>query len=131
MGFSIVLQAYENGMSSKFDRSIIWDIYNSKATAANFGGWDLTYDGNRGGHLFLPSDDPTDGFGLDRPSDAALHHMYEVARQVPCLINWDCHSAVADERYLAGIPDWLLKALGVPPHIVHSGDDLIRCIAQS
>jgi hypothetical protein len=130
MGFLINLQAYENGTFSKFDRSIIWDIYKSKAMP-RFRGWDLTYDGNRGGFLSLSDEDPTTGFGLDRPSDPALRDMYEVARQVPCLINWFHYSAVADERYLAGIPDWLLKALGVPPHVVHSGDDLIRCIAQS
>ncbi len=130
MSFMIHLQSFENGKISKFSRSIIWDVYKSKA-ALNAEGWGLTYNGNRAGVLYLDDDDPTDGFSINRPGDPAILDMYEVARQVPCLINWEHHSAVADERFIAGIPDWLLNALGVPPHIIHSGNDLIRCISQS
>jgi hypothetical protein len=130
MSFSIHLQSFENGKISKFPRSIIWDVYQSKA-CLHPAGWDLMYDGRKAGELYLGDDDPIDGFSINRPGDPAIRDMYEVARQVPCLINWDHNSAVADERFIAGVPDWLLKAMVLAPHIIHSGDDLLRCIAQS
>lgn len=129
MGFMIHLQSVENGKISKFSRSVVWNVYKSKAQL-NPEGWGLTYNGDRAGVLYLDDEDPIGGFAINRPGDPALRDMYEVARQVPCLIHWN-YSAVADERFIAEIPDWLLKALIAPPHIIHSGDDLIRCIAPS
>jgi hypothetical protein len=130
MSWAIHLQSFQNGKISKFSRSIIWDVYGPKALL-NAEGWGLTYDGIAAGVLILDDDDPTDGFSIRRPGRPAIRDMYEVARQVPCLINWDDNSAVADERFIAGIPDWLLNALAGRPHIIHSGDDLLKCLEQN
>ncbi len=126
----IHLQSFRNGDFAKFDRSVVWNVFGPKARLNNEG-WALFYENGPGGVLYLDDDELIDGFGINRPGDSALCDMYEVARQIPCLINWDCHSAVADASYLAGIPDWLLNALGEPSTVIHSGDDLIKAIARS
>ena len=112
-----------------FSRCIVWDMYNSKAQL-NSEGWGLTYNGDYAGVLYLKDNDPIGEFSVNRPGRPAVRDMYEVARQVPCLIHWDDNWAVADEGFIAGVPDWLLKALAPRPHIIQSGDYLIRCIEQ-
>ncbi len=124
MSFMIHLQSFKNGAIATFPQSIVWNIFGHKCVPTNEG-WGVIYDGRPGGVLYLDDDEMTDGFSINRPCDASFYDLYAVARLVPSLINASDCAAVADASFIAGIPSWLLKALGRPPAVVHSGNELL------
>jgi hypothetical protein len=94
-------------------------------------GLTLSYDGNPGGVLYIHGGDEITGVSINRPSDAAIYSLYDLACLVPSAFTWSENYAVAKEAYIPGIPDWLIKAFGHPPIVAHSADELIQAIARS
>jgi hypothetical protein len=129
MSQAIGLQCFRNGRISTFPRSIVWDIYGPKARLNNEG-CGLYYDTGPSGCLYLDDYDPIDSFSIFRAGEAAIRDMYAVACQVPSLINLDDWPAVADASYLAGIPDWLLNALGHRTLVVGSADEFLESLVN-
>jgi hypothetical protein len=130
MSFMIHMQSFMNGEVYEFPRTIVWNVFFPRSHWVREG-WALTYDTGFAGVLYLKDAPLIDGCSINRPGDPALIDLFEVARRVPSLINWDCNSAIANPAFLAGIPDWLLNALGKPPSVVHSGEGLLWAIARS
>lgn len=130
MSLMVHLQCFENGAVSKFHRSVVWDVFGSRCFSVNEG-WALGYDNGFGGILYLDDDDFVGGCSVNRPSNSAILDLYQVARQVPSLVNLDRNFAAANPAFLAGAPSWLVNALPRPPTIVHSGEELIQCLNQS
>jgi hypothetical protein len=129
MSLAIHLQAFRNKDFDKFARSIVWDIFEPKAGWTREG-WDLTYDGQYGGTLYLNDDELIGGFGIQRPSSHAIRDLYAVARTVPSAINLDAAFFVADAAFLADLPDWLAPALPKPPRVASSADQLLQYLGQ-
>lgn len=126
----IHMQSFINGEIYEFPRAIVWNAFYSRCHWVREG-WGLVYDNGPAGVLYLDDDPLITGFGINRPGDSAIHDLFEVALRVPSLIHWTTHSAVANPAFLAGTPDWIATHHGRPPSVVHSGEELIRCIARS
>jgi hypothetical protein len=125
MSLSMNLQAFENKTLSKFRRSIVWDVFETKAIPSAEG-WDLIYDGRKGGTLVLDEDEFINWCSVRRPSDNAIKDLYAVARQVPSVLNLDADFFFADATFLVGFPDFLLNDLPKPPRLVLSADELLE-----
>jgi hypothetical protein len=130
MSLAIIHQAFRNGEIYKYRRSIVWDIFGSKCSPPRLLGYDLTYGDKDGGFLYLDEEDFISGFGIQSPSDDAMRDLYDVARQVRSAIHLDDAFFVADEAFLADIPDWLPPLLRKPVRVAHDADELIRLIWQ-
>jgi hypothetical protein len=123
MSLAINLQAFDNKTFSTFRRSIAWNVFGPKASPC-VEGWDLTYDGRRGGTLVLDDSDFIEGCSIRRPSANAIRDLYKVAQQVSSTINLDADFFVADARVLANLPDFMF-ALPKPPLVVSSAEELL------
>jgi hypothetical protein len=124
-------QAFQHGTFSTCKRSIIWDVFESKA---HWGpeGWSLWYGDEPAGVLYLDEEDEVTGFSILRAGGPCLDDFVMLAAQIPSLIYWsEGGCAIANPAFLPGIPDWLLKALRTKPTIVHNGDELGRCLQES
>jgi hypothetical protein len=132
MSFSITMQAFENGTFATFKRSIAWEIFGPFAQPSPAGGYVFFKNGKRGGEFDIDDEEEITGVGIDRPSDAALRCLYDLACKVPSLIEWMgfTGTAVTDAAFIAGQPSWFDK-LDRPPSVVHSFDELLRCIQTS
>jgi hypothetical protein len=128
MGVSVGLQSFRNKEIAKFPRSIVWDIFGPKANWIA-GAWDLTYNGWRGGVLFLDDDELIDWCSVERPSEGAIRDLFKVAQRVPVAISEDANFFVIDESIVAGMPDFLLDALPKPPRVVRSAEELLERLA--
>lgn len=125
MSIAIHVQAFESKTFSRFKRSIAWDIFKTKAIPSGEG-WDLIYDGHRGGTLVLDDDEFIEAVSVRRPSENAVRDLYAVAQQVPSVLNLDADFFFADARFLAGFPDFLINDLPKPPQLVLSADELLE-----
>ena len=130
MSESIILQGFRNKEVCSFRRSIVWDIFGPKCTPARFFGYDLTYGDRYGGFLNLYDDDFISGIGIQSPSRDAIKDLLAVAQLVPSAIHLDALFFVADQAFLAGIPDWLPPCLPKPIRVVHDADELIQFLRQ-
>jgi hypothetical protein len=130
MGWAIHLQSFEKKEISRFKRSIVWDIFGSKARRTPEG-WGLMYGDRNGGVLRLDDDDLIDGCSIRRPSEDSIRDLYHVAQHVRSAINVDASFFVADAAFLADIPEWLTSALPKPPRVVLSADELLERVAES
>jgi hypothetical protein len=129
MSLAVHVQAFENKTFSTFKRSIVWNVFKTRAIPSA-GAWDLIYDGRRGGTLMLDEDEFIDGCSVRRPSDNAIRDLYAVARQVPSVLNLDANFFFADAKFLAGFPDFLLNDLPRPPRLVLSADELLEQLSS-
>jgi len=125
MSIAMHVQAFENKTFSRFKRSIAWDVFGPKAFPSAEG-WDLIYDGRRGGTLVLDEDEFITSCSVRRPSDNAIRDLYAVAQQVPSVLNLGGDFFFADAKFLAGLPDFLLNDLPKPPRLVLSADELLE-----
>jgi hypothetical protein len=125
MSLAIHVQAFENKTFSRFRRSIAWDVFEPKAIPSAEG-WDLIYNGRRGGTLLLDDDEFVEAVAVRRASDNAIRDLYAVAQQVPSVLHLDADFFVADAKFLAGLPDFLLYDLPKPPRVVLSADELLE-----
>lgn len=130
MSWTIHLQGFKNKDLFKFERSIVWDIFKSKAVVTREG-WGLVYDGQIGGILRLDDDELVGGCSIRRPSDNSVRDLYAAARIVPSAIHVDAAFFVADPAFLAGFPDWLFETLPKPPKVVLSADELFQSLAET
>jgi len=124
------MQCFEHGGFSAFDRSLAWNVFASRAQWT-IEGWALWYEKLYQGVLSIDDGDLITGISINRPGSLAFGDFYTVARAVPSLITWEYACAVADPRFLAGFPDWLLTGFQKPPAIVYSADQLMHSIARS
>ena len=130
MSLAIHLQAFDNKTFATFRRSIAWNVFGPKASQC-VEGWDLTYDGRRGGTLVLDDSDFIEGCSIRRPSANAVRDLYKVAQQVSSAINLDADFFVAEARVLANLPEFLLIALPKPPQVVSSAEELLSRLGGS
>jgi len=130
MGWAIYLQSFENKNVSRFNRSVVWDIFGPKARQTPEG-WGLMYGNRNGGVLFLEDDEFVGGCAVRRPSDDAIRDLYRVAQRVRSTINVNDSFFVADAAFLADIPEWLTSALPKPPRVVLNANDLLEGIGGS
>jgi hypothetical protein len=129
MASFIHVQCFQDGTFSTCKRSIIWEVFGPKAHSCPEG-WTLIYGDDGGGTLYLNDDEDVTGFSILRAGDVAFDDLYSLAKEIPSLIYWPDACAVADARYLAGIPQWLLDAFKKPAAIVHNKDELLFQLSQ-
>ena len=137
MSFSVWLQWFERGESQHVDASAVREAFGSLIAGHDGSRWPL---GDRGGgaslgDLYMSEDDAgcVSGISIHRPCAspelwAAIYRLLQLKFAV-------CHwpggrPVVARDDVVSHLPPDMLQSLGVP-HLVNSGHDIERCIAET
>jgi hypothetical protein len=129
MSFSVCLDCFRHGALSTFPRIVASRIFGDYIVRGRWG-LELWYGNEFNGIFSMDDEVEISGVAIDRPGDQALHGLYELARLTPSVIYWNESCVVADAGVIPGVMKEMLDGLGSPT-VVHSGQELIDCIARS